>query len=204
MIRNSLTLIAAALVLAAGATVASAQTIAPPPNLWTHGTTVNLFTGAASAASETGPLAGGAVGWEITRWVAVEGSGAWLNRRESAEAFAAELKALVNVAPSRAVVPFVEGGIGLYRASFDSSRGALPGFYQARTTPTAGNRMTFTDPSFVVGGGVNLIASRHMAIRPDVEAKIVRRNSENYVVTAVSIHLAYHFDDHPVTGSRSR
>jgi hypothetical protein len=59
-------------------------------------------------------------------------------------------------------------------------------------------------PSFILGGGVNLFATRHVAIRPDVEAKIVRRNSQNYVVSAVSVHIAYHFEDHPITPSRSR
>ena len=59
--------------------------------------------------------------------------------------------------------------------------------------------MNFTDPSFILGGGVNLFVTRHVALRPDVEAKLVRRNSQNYVVTAVSVHLAYHFEDHPMT-----
>jgi hypothetical protein len=196
---------AATLLMLCAADTASAQ-IAPPPNMWKHGTTVNVFAGAASASSETGALAGGAVGWEVTRIVALEGSGSWLNRREGAEAFAADLKTLVSVMAARPVVPFVEGGIGLYRASFDSSRGTLPGFYQGRMVATGSkvNRMTFTDPSFILGGGVNLFATRHLAIRPEVEAKIVRRNSQTYVVTAVSVHLAYHFDDHPITPSPSR
>ena len=204
MIKTAFASIAAVVMLGVSAPVAWAQKIAPPPNLWTHGTTVNLFAGTASASSETGPLAGGAVGWEVTRWVTVEGSGSWLNRRDNAEAFAADLKALINVAAARSVVPFVEGGIGLYpRLVRLVSRGPARR-YQARTVAAAGDRVTFTDPSFIVGGGVNLIASRHVAIRPDVEAKIVRRNSESYVVTAVSIHLAYHFEDHPITRSRSQ
>lgn len=169
--------------------LASAQT-APAGNTWSHGTTVNVFAGVASASSETGPLAGGAFGWEVTPWVALEGSGSWLDRHNGADAFAADLKALVNLAAAHPVVPFLEGGIGLYRAWFDLSRGTLPGFYQGRM---AGN-----------GGNVNFFISRQVAIRPDVEAKIVRRNSQNFVMTAVSIHLAYHFEDHPITPSRSR
>lgn len=206
MIKSRPVFITAAVLLFLSASgVASAQ-LKAPPNMWIHGTNVNLFVGAASASSETGPLAGGAVGWEVTRRVALEGSGSWLNRRNGAEAFAADLKALVNVTAARPVVPFLEGGIGLYRASFDSSLGTLPGFYQGRTTGNGTNvtRMAFTDPSFILGGGVNLFATRHIAIRPDVEAKIVRRNSQNYVVTAVSVHMAYHFEDHPITPSQSR
>ena len=184
---------------------ASAQT-APAGNTWSHGTTVNGFAGAASASSETGPLAGGAVGWEVTPWVALEGSGSWLDRHNGADAFAADLKVLVNLAAAHPVVPFLEGGIGLYRAWFDLSRGTLPGFYKGRMAGNGANvkQMAFTDPSFIFGGGVNLFISRQVAIRPDVEAKIVRRNSQNFVMTAVSIHLAYHFEDHPITPSRSR
>jgi hypothetical protein len=184
--------------------LASAQTSSP--NMWAHGTTVNVFAGGASASSETGALAGGAVGWEVTPWVALEGSGSWLDRRQGADAFAADLKALVNLAAARSVVPFVEGGIGMYRASFDSSRATFPEFYRARMAANAGatTRMTFADPSFIVGGGVNLFATRRMAIRPDIEAKIVRRDSQTYVVTAVSVHLAYHFEDHPIAPSRAR
>jgi hypothetical protein len=51
---------------------------------------------------------------------------------------------------------------------------------------------------------LNVFVARHLAIRPDVEATIVRRNAQNYVVTAVSVHMAYHFEDHPITPSRSR
>ena len=206
MVKSRPIFTAAAVLLAlCSSNIASAQ-IAAPPNMWIHGTTVNVFAGAAVASSETGPLGGGAVGWEVTRRVALEGSGSWLNRRNGAEAFAADLKALVNVTAARPVVPFLEGGIGLYRASFDSSRGPLPGFYQGRV---AGNgstvkRMAFTDPSFILGGGVNVFVTRHIAIRPDVEAKIVRRDRQNYAVTAVSVHIAYHFEDHPITPSRSR
>jgi hypothetical protein len=139
--------------------------------------------------------------------VGVEGSGAWLNQRRGAHAFTADLKALVNLAAGRhPVVPFLEGGVGLYRASFDPSQRTLPDFYQGRTS---GNglglkRITFTDPSFIVGGGVNLFMTRHVSIRPDVEAKIVRRDSRSHVATAISVRLAYHFEDHPITPGRVR
>ena len=203
MAKHPVIIAAAALLVLCAFDVASAQ-IAPPPNRWDHGTTLNVFAGAASASSETGPLAGGAFGWQITPWVSVEGSGTWLSRLNGAEAFAADLKTLVNVMAARPVAPFVEGGIGMYRASFDSSRGPLPDFYRARTSAEVGNISTFTDPSFIVGGGVNVFVGRHVAIRPDIEAKIVRRDSQSYVVTALSVHLAYHFEEHPMESRGSR
>jgi hypothetical protein len=178
--------------------------VAPEGNPWSHGTTLSVFAGAASASSDTGPVAGGAVGWEITPWVAVEGSGSWLDRRRGADAFAADLKALVNLTRPHTVVPFLEGGIGMYRASFDMSRATFPEFYRRRLGPDAENRqnLTFTDPSFILGGGVNLLVAPHVTIRPDVEAKIVRRDSQNHVVTALSVHLAYHFEDHRIVRRR--
>jgi Outer membrane protein beta-barrel domain len=182
---------------------ASAQT--PPTTVgWSHGTTVNLFAGVATASSDTGPLAGGAFGWEVTPRIGIEGSGSWLDRADGAGAFAADLKALINLAPGHAVMPFLHGGIGMYRAWFDLSQGTLPDFYADRLedSAVAVTTPTFTDPSFVVGGGMNFFVSRHLAIRPDVDWKIVRSHSESYVVTTVNVHLSYHFEDHPITPSR--
>jgi len=191
---------ASVLFLLSVSSLASAQAVVDPEE-WRHGTTLNVFAGAASASSETGPLVGGAVGWEVMPWFAVEGSASWLNRDNGAGAFAADLKALIGLAPGRAVMPFVGGGIGLYRASFDHSRGAIPDFYSRRAAMNAAGVATittFTDPSFIVGAGVNVFLTDHIAIRPDVEAKIVRRDSQNYVVGSIVVRLAYHFERHPV------
>jgi hypothetical protein len=204
MVKNKSGFIAATAFLLVGSShIASAQ-ITAPPNVWTRGTTENVFAGAASAPSSAGVLAGGAIGWEITPRLAVEGSGSWFSHRHGATAFAADLKALVHLLAVRPVAPFIEGGFGVYRATFDSTRGELPGFYQRRLdTAVNRSRVTFTDPSFILGAGVDLFLNRHVTIRPDVEAKIVRRNSSNYVVTALSVHVAYHFEDHPITPIRS-
>ena len=171
---------------------------------WRYGTTLNVSAGAASASSETGPIVGGAVGWEVTPWFAVEGNGGWLNRGNGADGFAAELKALVALTPGRAVVPFVAGGIGLYRASFDLSRGVPPNFYRARIqAPGApGTSVAFTDPSFVIGGGVNIFVTRHVAIRPDLEAKVAFHDQQHYVIGVFAVRAAYHFEKHPVGLSR--
>ena len=206
MVRSRPVIVTAALLLGLHAPGNATAQVAPSVSAWPRGTTVNVFAGAARVSSETVPLAGGAVGWELTRWAGIEGSGSWLDQRGGANAFAADLKALVNLVAGHPVVPFVEGGIGLYRASFDPSRGMLPGFYHGRM---AGNalglkRVTFTDPSFIVGGGVNLFVTRHVSIRPDAEAKFVRRDARGQVVIAVNVRLAYHFEDHPITPSRPR
>jgi hypothetical protein len=88
-------------------------------------------------------------------------------------------------------------------ASFDAARDDVPDFYRRRLPPdTFGVRHTFTDPSFIAGGGVNLFVSRHLAIRPEVQAMVVRRDSNQLVVTAATAHVVYHFEEHPVTPSR--
>lgn len=196
--------LAAALVLAAS-TVAAAQPA--PAGTWIRGSTISLFAGLATASSDTGGLAGGAAGFEITPWFGVEGSAAWLDRRGGAEAFAAALTVHASLKVPRPAVPFVKGGVGLYRASFGSSADDLPDFYRRRLgpgEPAVGTSHTFRDPSFVVGGGINLFATRHIALRPEIEAMVVRRESRNHVVTAVTMHVAYHFEDHPVTPARVR
>lgn len=194
---------AAVLLLATGS-VASAQTV--PNNTWSHGTTINLFTGAAVASSTTGVTAGGAAGWEVTRLFGIEGLAEWLDRPQGEEGFGVSLSGLVNLTSVRPIVPFLKGGVGFYRATFDGTATDVPEFYQQRieaTDPALGTRQTFTDPSFVVGAGVQLFVSRHWAVRPDVAVTIVRDHSASYIVTGVTVHAAYHFEDHPVTPSRS-
>jgi hypothetical protein len=58
---------------------------------------------------------------------------------------------------------------------------------------------TFTDPTFAYGGGLNIIATRHIAIRPAVEFTTVFRNSDTFTMTAGVVRLVYHFENHPVT-----
>jgi hypothetical protein len=110
----------------------------------------------------------------------------------------------VGLARLRPAVPYVHAGVGFYRATFDRARSPIPHFYGRRMRSGAAfGTDTFTDPSLVAGGGVNVFVSRNVAIRPDVEAMIVLRNSRSHVVTAVTVQLAYHFEDHPVTPRRT-
>jgi hypothetical protein len=127
---------------------------------------------------------------------------AWFDRGSTADAFSAALTAHVNLLTPRSVVPFVAGGVGLYRASFDAVDDSMPDFYRRRLDSDSGTTRTFTDPSFVVGGGVNVFTSRHWSIRPSVDATIVFRDSESYVVTVAAVGVAYHFEDHPITPAR--
>jgi hypothetical protein len=78
----------------------------------------------------------------------------------------------------------------------------MPAFYSRRMAMNGthmGATTTFTDPTVVFGGGVNAFLSRHWALRPDVREMVVLRHSRSYFVTAFAVHVAYHFEDHPVT-----
>jgi len=179
---------------------ALAQTISTG-NMWDHGTTMSLFGGAASADSQTGALVGLGVGWETSPVIGIEGTTSWLDRQRGADAFAASLVLVGTWANLTRVKPFIEGGVGLYRASFDSARSVVPDFYRRRMTAPglgASAANTFTDPTLVLGGGANVFLARHVAIRPDVNVALVLRGGHSLTVTSARVHLVYHFEDHPM------
>jgi hypothetical protein len=175
--------------------------VAPAGNTWNHGTTLNVFGGAATVSGDRAAIAGGAFGWEIKPWFAIEGGGTWLDWGQAAHAFAPSIAAQASLLTARPLLPFLTGGVGLYHASFNRLDNAMPRFYRRRMMRMAdmGSTVTFTDPSVVGGGGVNLFVSRHWTIRPEIVATAVLRNSHGFVVTTGAVRLAYHFEDHPVT-----
>ena len=186
---------------------ASAQTqpppnvrVAPTGNMWSHGTTLNVFGGAAARSGDRAAIAGGAFGWEIKPWFAVEGSGTWLDWGQGAHAFAPSISAQAGLLTRKPFVPFLAGGVGLHHASFNRLDSTMPGFYRRRMTGMSdmGSTITFTDPSIVGGGGVNVFVGQHWAIRPEILATAVLRDSHRFVVTTGAVRLAYHFEEHPV------
>lgn len=183
------------------ASVAVAQTSSPNP--WGYGTTLSGAVGAAIDSEHTGPAFGTALGWELTPKVAIEGSASWLDRGEGADAFSAALKVRAAMFGRDRAAPFVTAGVGMYRATYARNAAEIPSFHRRRmgAVPPV-RRLTFTDPALVFGGGVNMFVSRHFAVRPDVEAMIVMRDSQRHVVTTAAVHLAFHFEDHPVTPAR--
>ena len=190
------------LLLAGGA---FAQSAAPNSTDWTHGTTLNVFGGIGVDRAHTAGAAGAAVGWEVTRGFAIEGTGTWFEWGDGANGFAADLAALVTLRSPRRLAPFVKGGVGLYHASFDTARSPMPAFYLNRLRPDGGfgDRATFTDPTIVVAGGLTAWVSDRVSIRPEVDVKIVTRQSDAHPIAAADVRIAYHFEDHP-RESRSR
>jgi hypothetical protein len=178
--------------------VAQAQTA--PPNQWAHGTELSVFVGGAT----TGPMVAGSVGWEVTRWIAIEGRGSWFDRGDDARGFGADLGALVNLVAKRPVTPFLGVGFGLYRASFGGASPAMTDFYRTRMRSRrfAGSHV-FTDPALRLTAGVDIIARRHWALRPDVSLVDVRADGHGETLWAAGISVGYRFEDHPITPLRS-
>ena len=201
-------LLAAGLTLLGLASTAFGQGAArpAPPTAtadWSHGSTLALFGGSASAAGRTSGVAGGAIGWELTpRWI-VEGAGEWQTGSHARDGFGASLTTGYGLWRVRRVMPLVLGGVGLYRASFDASD-EMPAFYRNRLAAQSrlGPDVSFTDPTFVAGLGAGVFVSRHWSLQPDVRAVVVTRHDHAYTRTTVTVRVAYHFEDHPITPSR--
>jgi hypothetical protein len=173
----------------------------PPGNMWSHGTTLNVFSGGALGGGDRASVRGGAFGWEIRPWFALEGSATWIEWEKNANAFTPAMTAQLGLPMPGRVVPFVTGGVGLYHVSFDRMDVERPQFYRGRMTTmnALGSAVTFTDPSVVGGGGVNVFVTRKWTIRPEVLSMIVVRDSRSFVVTMAAVRLGYHFEGHPVT-----
>jgi hypothetical protein len=169
---------------------------------WQRGTAVSGFSGAGWTSGSTTSVFGGAIGWDINEWTALEGAGSWLFGSRTHEAFAAELKVLANVRRPAVVVPFVGGGVGLYHASLGAGQ-AMPGFYRRRMVDRPfRSRSDFTDPSLIVATGVSVSVSSHVSIRPDVSVRFVMRDSRSLAVGMATVVINYRFVERPVGGSR--
>lgn len=186
--------------------LASAQPALPQD--WERGTTMTGFAGVATDSSGSAPVLGGSLGWEVTPRLALEGSGSWLDFGHGASAFAGDLRVRTRLWGRRHIDPFAEAGIGLYRASYDARHAPdVPSFYRRRMPaglPETLSIRTFTDPTVVLGAGLNVYLHRHLALRPDVGATIVMRGGRTHVVRTVAVHAVVHFEDHPVTPWRGR
>ncbi len=189
-------LVAGALTLAAAAPAASQS--ARTTEL-ARGTAVSGFAGVAGGGSQTGPLFGGSAGWDLTPLLSIEGSGSWIDFAHRANGFAAALKLRVKLTGHHTVVPFVQGGIGMYRATFAEGETIRPDFYRRRHARGPGLGAAFTDPTVVAGGGLTIALNRRMALRPALETMVAMRNGRTRALTSVAVHAVFVFEDHPVT-----
>jgi hypothetical protein len=79
----------------------------------------------------------------------------------------------------------------------------MPSFYRHRARAIdAFDGRTFSDFVVALGGGVDLFAAGHLAVRPEVTVLLVTTRADTRAVPVYGINLAYHFEDHPITPAR--
>jgi hypothetical protein len=177
------------------------QTVSPAE--WHRGTTLAGFFGAASISADTDAAAGLALGWELTPHFTLEGRGTWFDTGPRADAFAAVLGARVPLLPARPVGPFLSGGVGMHRATFDAAYSGMPQFYRRRMSgATAPRGETFDDFAVALGGGVDIFLARHLAVRPELTLLVLMDGSDRLALPVYGVQLAYHFESHPITPAR--
>ncbi len=169
-------------------------------------TSLAVTAGLSRASDATQFALGGDALFELTAHFALQGAGRWMHRGAHPDAFAAELSALVGLAGTRdTMVPYVTAGVGFQRRTFDVSDASVPAFYRRRlgvATGRLGVRETFTDPTLVVGTGIDFALSRTFTARPDVRAVFVLRDGRHETVLLATVSLGYRFEHKPVTPSR--
>jgi hypothetical protein len=197
------------LVLVATAVAAAAQPpVTTPYEPPTRCSSLNVFGGVSTAESSAGGLVGGAAGWQITPWFGLEADAAWLDRPGSETGFSAAIHTRWSLVTGWRATPFVKAGGGLYHASLDVDDDTVPAFYRDRLDGDAapvedvGLRHSFTDPAVIAGGGVDILLSRRVSLRPQADAMFVFDHGKTRVMPAFTLHLAFHFEEHPITPSR--
>ena len=167
---------------------------------WQHGTTLAGFVGAASPFSGVDPALGLSLGWEVTPRLGVEGRGTWFATPDGVTAFAAAFGARMAFESARPILPFVSAGVGFYRATFEApSSMAMPRFYGRRMRGTGRLSQTFDDFLVTIGTGTEVFVSRHVALRPELTVLLVKAPSDVRGIPLFGMHMAYHFESHPMT-----
>ena len=191
-------LVGVAVAVLFGHAAAAAQTIVEQ---WHKGTALALFGGGASAKGGPEGAVGASIGWEFTPRFTLEGSGLWMPGG-GPDTVSALFGSRVNLLPPRGAVPFVSFGVGMHRAVIAAGRRDVPGFYMRRIGspgPRMTGERTFDDFVVALGGGVDVYLRRHLALRPDVRVLLVNADAGTRAVAVYGIHLAYHFEEHPIT-----
>jgi hypothetical protein len=167
-----------------------------PAHRWSRGATLTGAGGVATGSDHTGATLGGAIGWEITPRIGLEGSATWFDKQTGSSAFAAALNVRATLADFYWLAPFVEGGFGMYSASFDPKRAPdIPSFYSDRMSGVITN--WFNDPAFFAGAGIDLLRRNNFAFRPTVGAIVAVRDGQAYTVGTVAVRVEYHFGGLP-------
>lgn len=182
--------------------VAGAQSLTP--DQWHQGSALALF-GGLTVSDDTRSVVGGSIIWELTPRLSVDAGGRWFSVTGRDQEVFGSVGIRYVVTGVRPVTPYVNAGVGLYHATFarESLQHAMPGFYRRRMEAgAAASRRTFDDFAARVGAGIEIYLGRHVSIRPEVEIVGVTDRDHARVVPVAGLHLAYHFESHPITPSR--
>lgn len=181
------------------ASTAAAQNDRPPAS--EPGTEIGGIIGAGSNGIHTGPFVAGIAGWRLTNRVHAEARASWLARGAGADAFSADLAGTFRLGLIGQIAPYLAGGFGMYRATFDSRTSPMSAFYERRWTAAApgGTSQTFTDPAFRLSAGIDWRARRGLSIRPEASALFVRRDGRGETIGLFGLRIGYHFEDRVVT-----
>lgn len=197
----SLVLLVAGVLAPRAASVAVAQALTTDE--WHQGSALALFGGMTLSDSTQSAL-GGSIVWELTPRLSIDAGGRWLGVTGDTDTVFGSVGVRYVVTGTRPVTPYVNAGIGLYRASFPAVLPhGMPEFYRRRMAGMqAPSRRTFDDFAARAGAGVEIYLNRHVSIRPEIEIIGVTDRSHTRIIPLAGVHLAYHFESHPITPSR--
>jgi len=156
---------------------------------WGPGTTLSLFAGASIRDSSASFVGSGSIGWEFTRYFAVEGSGLWIS--EPNGGFAALFGPRIGVRAVPRVMPSVFAGVGMWVES-----------QEEEVAPGQTLEKTVEEFAFATGVGVDFYLSNHLAIRPDFRLMFINLSSDTHMVPIFGVHVTYHFESHPYLPGR--
>ena len=163
-----------------------------PAGDWQHGSMLSGFFGGQAASSQISPAAGAGFGWAVTPHFAMEARGTWFHVNDGSTDFAATFGAHMPVFVRRSVMPFLTAGAGVYLATINASSDSIPAFYRNRLATGAVGTRTFQDFQVTLGGGVDVLMSSHVALRPEAGAMIITSGSNTRTVGVFGLHVVYH------------
>jgi len=163
-----------------------------PAGDWQHGSMLSGFFGGQAASSQINPAAGAGFGWAVSPHLAVEGRGTWFHVNDGSTDFAATIGAHLPVFVGRSVMPFLSAGAGVYLATINAASDSIPAFYRNRLATGAVGTRTFQDFQVTLGGGMDLLMSSHVALRPEAGVMIITSGSNARTVGVFGLHVVYH------------
>ena len=195
----------------------------PYPSMANEATNGVYFQGGLSfGSSETGGAIGAAFSHDLSGRLGLEVAGGYLGRGPGVDAWNVSGSLLVYLREAdEEVVPFLSAGAGMYRTSYDFGHPRFSGIWDdgawnigtfgrmygpmhgwsrfadralfPNRGPRPGNRVSFTDPAFPLGGGVRWSVSDRLSLRADARALVVVADRETFTVGLLTAGVGLRF-----------